>query len=271
MASVAALRHAAVLALALAATLLAGPLCAREAPPWRVHVAEAAARFAISEDWILRVIDAESGGRTHLRGRPITSPAGAMGLMQLMPGTWAELRREHGLGPDPHDPRDNILAGTAYLRRMYERFGYPGLFAAYNAGPGRYRAYLERGRPLPLETRLYVARIAGDGRGEALRGHRRGNVLQRGEGHRRGTPVAAPDPIFLVSARVQPGRRAAMDDVPRQPLPRGAAARVPADEAAAASVPAAAPHDGARDGSAHPPNARDAVFLWRRPAAQRGE
>jgi hypothetical protein len=45
---------------------------------------------------------------------------------------------------DPHAPRDNILAGTLYLRLMYDRFGYPGLFGAYNAGPGRYASYLAR-------------------------------------------------------------------------------------------------------------------------------
>ncbi|GLS35130.1 hypothetical protein GCM10010869_07180 [Mesorhizobium tianshanense] len=41
------------------------------------------------------------------------------------------------VGPDPHDPRDNILAGAAYLRAMQDRYGFPGLFAAYNAGPER--------------------------------------------------------------------------------------------------------------------------------------
>lgn len=262
----AALRRTALLALALAAMLLAGSSWAREAPPWRAHVAEAAARFAIPEAWILRVIDAESGGRTHLRGRPITSPAGAIGLMQLMPGTWAQLRREHGFGPDPHDPRDNILAGTAYLRRMYDRFGYPGLFAAYNAGPGRYRAYLERGRPLPLETRLYVARIVGNGRGETSHGHRRGNVLQRGEADRTGMRAARPDPIFLVTAQAAAARKTASDQTPMQPLPRGLAPSAPAD-----GVPAAAPRDGSLPGSAHPPSAPDAVFLWRRSEARGGE
>jgi hypothetical protein len=84
-----------------------------------------------------------------------------MGLMQIMPGTWAEMRRRHRLGTDPHDPRDNVLAGTAYLRAMYDRFGYPGLFAAYNAGPARYAEHLSTGRRLPSETLAYVAAIAG--------------------------------------------------------------------------------------------------------------
>ncbi|MEI4509355.1 lytic transglycosylase domain-containing protein [Sphingopyxis sp. CCNWLW253] len=139
----------------------AGPCFAREGAAWRAHVTDAAARFGLPEEWVLRVIAAESGGRTELGGRPITSHAGAMGLMQVMPATWASLRARYRLGPDPHDPRDNIVAGTAYLRDMYDRFGYPGLFAAYNAGPGRYGEHLARGRPLPRETRDYVAKITG--------------------------------------------------------------------------------------------------------------
>jgi len=126
---------------------------------WQPLVAEAAARFHIPEAWIRAVMKAESGGRTRLDGRPITSRAGAMGLMQVMPETYAELRLRHGLGPDPHGPRDNILAGTAYLREMYDRFGFPGLFAAYNAGPGRYQEHLDHGRPLPAETRAYLVAL----------------------------------------------------------------------------------------------------------------
>src|SRR3546814_13425104 len=66
-----------------------------------------------------------------LNGRPIRSRAGAMGLMQLMPATWADMRARVGLGRNPDDPRDNILAATFCLRLMYDRFGYPGLFGAY--------------------------------------------------------------------------------------------------------------------------------------------
>ena len=91
-----------------------------------------------------------------------------MGLMQLMPATWAAMRAEQALGSDPFDPRDNILAGTAYLAKMYRRFGYPGLFAAYNAGPGRYAGWRTGRRSLPRETQEYLAlvggRDAGDGR-----------------------------------------------------------------------------------------------------------
>lgn len=127
---------------------------------WRPHIAEASRRFGVPQTWIAAVMQAESHGQTHLDGRPITSRAGAMGLMQVIPGTWEEMRRQHGLGPDPHDPRDNIMAGTAYLRSMYDRFGYPGLFAAYNAGPARYEEHLRTGKPLPGETRAYIAQLA---------------------------------------------------------------------------------------------------------------
>jgi soluble lytic murein transglycosylase-like protein len=137
------------------------PAAAQPVARWQPLIAEASVRFGIPVAWIERVMRAESGGRTRLGGRPIVSRAGAMGLMQLMPGTWAEMRAAYGLGDDPHDPRDNILAGTAYLRAMYDRFGYPGMFAAYNAGPGRYARHLATGRPLPAETRAYLVTVAG--------------------------------------------------------------------------------------------------------------
>jgi soluble lytic murein transglycosylase-like protein len=127
---------------------------------WAPLIAEASARFGVPRAWIAAVMAAESGGRTHLNGRPIVSSAGAIGLMQVMPSTYAELARRHGLGPDPALPRDNILAGTAYLSQLHERFGYPGLFAAYNAGPARYEAHLRRGLPLPGETRAYLASLS---------------------------------------------------------------------------------------------------------------
>lgn len=119
------------------------------------HVREAAQRFGMPDAWIFAVIRIESAGRVHA-----VSSAGAMGLMQLMPGTWARQRARLMLGSDPFDPRDNILAGTAYLREMYDRYGAEGFLAAYNAGPGRYEEWRDRGRPLPLETRRYVASIA---------------------------------------------------------------------------------------------------------------
>ena len=120
-----------------------------------VLIAQAARRFGVPEDWIRAVMRQESGFDP-----AATSRAGAMGLMQVMPGTWAELRLRHGLGADPYDPQDNVLAGTAYLREMYDRFGPYGMLAAYNAGPGRYLQHRDHGRPLPAETRDYIARIS---------------------------------------------------------------------------------------------------------------
>jgi soluble lytic murein transglycosylase-like protein len=127
---------------------------------WQPVIAKAAQLFALPEAWVKAVVTQESGGRTTLNGKPITSRAGAMGLMQLMPRTYADMRQQFGLGADPYQPGDNILAGTAYLRSMYERYGYPNMFAAYNAGPGRFDDYLLRQRPLPSETLAYVAAIA---------------------------------------------------------------------------------------------------------------
>lgn len=149
--------------LALTALLVAAPVHARSIEHWRPHIEEASARFGVPAEWIERVMRAESGGRTTLGGRPIVSRAGAMGLMQLMPGTWAAMRARLGLGADPHAPRDNIMAGTLYLRLMYDRFGYPGLFGAYNAGPGRYASWLAGRSSLPRETRDYIGATAGSG------------------------------------------------------------------------------------------------------------
>jgi hypothetical protein len=147
--------------LALAATLAwTAPASAQTVADWRPYVAEASERFGVPVAWIEAVMRAESRGRTHLDGRPIRSSAGAMGLMQLMPATWAEMRARLGLGRNPDEPRDNILAGTFYLRLMYERFGYPGLFGAYNAGPARYAEHLRGARSLPRETVGYLASVA---------------------------------------------------------------------------------------------------------------
>lgn len=124
--------------------------------PIAAHIAEAAQRFGIPEHWIVAVMRVESAGDARA-----VSSAGAQGLMQVMPATWDDLRVRHRLGSDPFDPRDNILAGTAYLREMYDRYGaIPAMLAAYNAGPDRYDEYLATGRPLPAETRAYVDLLA---------------------------------------------------------------------------------------------------------------
>ena len=125
------------------------------ASPIAVHIAEASRRFRIPERWIRAVIRVESAGDLSA-----ISHAGAMGLMQIMPGTWAELRARYRLGHNPYHPRDNIIAGTAYLRELHDRYGNPtAMLAAYNAGPGRYDEHLATRRPLPRETRAYLAQL----------------------------------------------------------------------------------------------------------------
>lgn len=123
--------------------------------PLAAFITEASKRFAVPEHWIRSVMRVESAGEVRARSRK-----GAMGLMQIMPQTWSELRARYDLGADPYDPRDNILAGAAYIRELYQRYGASGFLAAYNAGPGRYEHHLATDRPLPDETQEYVARLA---------------------------------------------------------------------------------------------------------------
>ena len=127
--------------------------------PWGPYIDEASARFSVPGSWIRAVMQQESGGHEYLDGRPITSSAGAIGLMQLMPDTYADLQAQYNLGGDPFEPRDNILAGTAYIRQMYDKYGSPGFLAAYNAGPARVDDYLAGVSGLPAETVDYVAAI----------------------------------------------------------------------------------------------------------------
>jgi hypothetical protein len=118
-------------------------------------IAEASSRFAIPAAWIRAVIRIESGGNA-----AAVSPKGAVGLMQIMPETWADLAQRYRLGSDPTSPHDNIIGGTAYLRELYDRFGPTGFLAAYNAGPARYQRYLADGIPLADETRRYLGQLA---------------------------------------------------------------------------------------------------------------
>ncbi len=127
--------------------------------PWGPYIREASNRFDVPETWVRSLMRVESGGKEYLNGQLITSGAGAMGLMQVMPATYDELRDRYNLGDDPFNPHDNIIAGVAYMREMYEVYGSPGFLAAYNAGPARLDDYLANLRPLPDETRHYVAMI----------------------------------------------------------------------------------------------------------------
>ena len=163
--------------------------------PYAAHITEAATRFRLPAVWIRAVMRTESAGDPRA-----ISPKGAMGLMQIMPATWAELRTRHRLGADPYNVRDNIIAGSGYIRELLDRYGSPGWIAAYNAGPGRYDEALN-GRPLPTETRAYVATVA--------------SAIGSG-----GTVMAAVDrlawtraPLFIT----QPDRRSAVDSIPAEP------------------------------------------------------
>ena len=167
--------------------------------PYGDHIVEAAQRFQLPAAWIRAVLAAESNGDARA-----LSPKGAMGLMQIMPATWSDLRIRHRLGSDPYDPHDNIIAGAAYIRLLYDRYGSPGWIAAYNAGPGRYEASL-KGRPLPSETQRYVTTVAP-------------NLDSAGDPGV--TVVASVDPLawtrsslFVLVADRQPDRRPAADSV----------------------------------------------------------
>ncbi|MBP2277037.1 lytic transglycosylase domain-containing protein [Sphingomonas sp. PL20] len=201
-----------------AVTLAQSTPVERPAPvdPYAAHIAEAARRFGIPAAWIRAVMRVESANDVRA-----VSPKGAIGLMQIMPETWTALRARYTLGTDPFNARDNILAGAAYLREMHDRYGSPGFLAAYNAGPGRYEDYLA-GRPLPAETRAYVA---------ALR-----PIFGGGEMTAPATVVAAADsqawtraPLFVA----QPERTTAVDPAQRNDTPDTAVRATPMRDVAA--------------------------------------
>ncbi|OCX12565.1 MAG: lytic transglycosylase [Rhizobiales bacterium 24-66-13] len=189
-----------------AVTMAQGVPIARPSPrdSYADHIAEASRRFSVPIAWIRAVMRAESAGDP----RAISSK-GAMGLMQIMPETWAGLRLRHRLGADPYDPHDNIIAGAGYIRELFDRYGSPGWIAAYNAGPGRYE-YSLKGRVLPAETRAYVAIVApAVGGGDAA-----GPIV-----------VAAADPLAWTRAPLfiaLPDRRPAADPVPAERAPGAA-------------------------------------------------
>jgi len=120
------------------------------------HAAEAASRSALPASVILRVMHVESRGRVNA-----ISPKGAMGCMQIMPATWRYLTARHGLGGDPWNARFNMIGGALYLAELARKFGFPGAYAAYNAGPARYARHVRGGARLPAETVAYMASLSG--------------------------------------------------------------------------------------------------------------
>jgi cell division septation protein DedD len=229
--------------------------------PWGPYIVEAAARFDVPERWVREVMHVESSG--HVLD---TSPVGAMGLMQVMPATYDELRERYSLGDDPYDPHNNVLAGTAYLREMYDLYGSPGFLAAYNAGPGRLDDYLSHNKPLPEETRRYVARI-GPRIADAAPLHPSPASqyamnqlpvnIPAGPRYPRRTaaPVALAENRGSTSYARQPVQTAALPEPPRQP-PQMFASAAPAQsgrgfrlipQAMADTLPA--PHSGPSGGS----------------------
>ena len=152
-------------------------------------IAEASRRFGVPASWIAEVMSVESRGRANA-----LSPKGAIGLMQLMPKTYADMRARYGLGANPWDPHNNVLAGAAYLRQLYDRYGAPGFLVAYNAGPGRWDDYRLRSRLLPPETVAYLARLGPVVGGSVLPMP----IVDAGEAPR--LPLASP--LFVRLARI---------------------------------------------------------------------
>ncbi len=135
-----------LLLVAVAAGFLAPPAEAGKRP-FADIVNAAAHRHGVDPSLVHAVIAVESGYRANAQ-----SPAGAQGLMQLMPGT----QRQLGVS-DAFDPQQNVDAGVAYLRRLTDEFGTVLALAAYNAGPGAVRRY--NGIPPYRETRAYVQAV----------------------------------------------------------------------------------------------------------------
>ncbi|KXV62772.1 murein transglycosylase [Acetobacter orleanensis] len=127
---------------------------------WRPYIQEASTRFSIPQSWIRAIMQQESGGHQYMHGRLTRSIHGAVGLMQIKPDTYRELARRYRLGSDPYNPHDNIMAGSGYIRELYDRFGSPGFVAAYNCGPQCEENHRSRGASLPSYARTYLAAVS---------------------------------------------------------------------------------------------------------------
>jgi membrane-bound lytic murein transglycosylase B len=146
---------------------------------WNPFIAEAAQKFDLPQSWIRAVMTRESGGRTMMgEGIPIASSVGAVGIMQLMPETYQDMRTQYGLGNNPADPHDSVIAGAAYLKWLHRKYGFPNMFAAYNDGPSNFDKYLAGGRALPPETIAYLAGLSNKLSDDVNRPRRRRSVRE---------------------------------------------------------------------------------------------
>jgi hypothetical protein len=172
---------------------------------WHPIAAKASKRFGVPLIWINAVMRLESGGRTMLgETQPMISDKGALGLMQVLPGTFAEMRAQYRLGADVFDPTANINAGTAYLAWLKRKYGFPAMFAAYNAGPGEVEAVMAHTKVLPAETRLYMAGI-----NRILGGGADGAIINAAQLTRPDGTIVLIDPVAVNSIRaVSPGEYA---------------------------------------------------------------
>ena len=126
------------------------------AQQWLGPIADAADRHGVDVHLLTALVWTESAFRPDA-----VSPAGAIGLGQLMPGTAGDL------GVDPHDPVQNLDGAARYIREQLDRFGSDELaLAAYNAGPGR--VIRSGGVPNIHETQSYVQIVTA--RRDQLRG-----------------------------------------------------------------------------------------------------
>lgn len=153
--------------------------------PYFQAIADASQRYGVPLNLALRVAKQESGFKQNE-----VSSAGAIGVMQLMPGTARQL------GVNPFDAWQNIDGGVKYLGQMLQRYGgdHSLATAAYNAGPGRVDDFLHRGRSLPDETTSYVRSIGA-----------------------MATPQPAARPVQTTAVQGAPMQPQSFGDAPQQP------------------------------------------------------
>ena len=151
-------------------------------------------QYGIPRDYARAVMKQESGGNPNA-----ISPAGAIGLMQLMPGTARELR------VNPSDPYQNIDGGLRYLAQNAEKYGLTGALAAYNGGPGRWEKSGGDLSLMPAETQNYVKKITGNLGGDMVLNNTLAGLNQVGNLH-----SDTVDPRIMQEIQAEKEMRAAM-------------------------------------------------------------